>query len=91
MHQQDLLEQPLIEKRQDHALWLAILNRGHFAYGLNKSLAQYRLHPKSLSNNKIKIVFYQWKLYREVEQLNFFSSLYYMFYYAYNGFFKWIE
>ncbi len=81
---------PLIKKRHDHGLWLSILNKGYTAFGINQSLAQYRCRQHSISHNKINIIYYQWKLYREVEGLDFIRTLYYMLHYAWNGFIKWI-
>jgi len=76
---------PNIGKRQDLGLWLKILRDGGMAKGLDVSLAQYRVGGKSLSSNKFGVLKYQWRLYREVEKLNFLSSLYYFSHYAING------
>lgn len=46
---------PLIKKRQDYGLWLKILKETDFAYGLDESLATYRLMSNSVSSNKFKI------------------------------------
>ena len=83
------LYMPLIEKRHDHGLWLSILKQGYTAYGLNEILAVYRCRKGSISRNKIKILRYQWKLYREVEKLGLIRSMYYMLYYAWYGIVKW--
>ena len=82
---------PLIEKRHDHGLWLSILKQGHTAYGLNEVLADYRCRKDSISNNKIKTIPYQWKLYRKHENLNLISSIFYMISYALHGISKWNE
>ncbi|QUM87891.1 glycosyltransferase family 2 protein [Moritella sp. 36] len=76
---------PNIGKRQDLGLWLKILRNGTVAKGLNISLAQYRVGGLSLSSNKLGVLKYQWRLYREVEKLDFFSSTYYFIHYAING------
>jgi len=83
------LYMPLIEKRHDHGLWLSILKQGYTAYGLNEILAAYRCRKGSISHNKINILFHQWKLYREVEKLGLFRSMYYMIYYIWYGIVKW--
>ena len=80
---------PLIEKRHDHGLWLSILKQGHMAYGLNEVLAAYRCRKDSISNNKVKTIPYQWKLYRKHENLNLMNSIFYMISYALHGFAKW--
>jgi teichuronic acid biosynthesis glycosyltransferase TuaG len=79
---------PIINKRQDFALWLKILKKIPFAYGLNLPLAKYRLRNNSISGNKWKASQFQWKVYREIEKINFFKSAYYFSFYTFNGFIK---
>src|SRR5699024_190657 len=67
---------PLIKKRQDFGLWLKILKNINFAYALDKPLAHYRIHTESISANKLDAAKYTWYLYRNIENLNFFHSLY---------------
>ncbi|NNN45451.1 MULTISPECIES: glycosyltransferase family 2 protein [unclassified Vibrio] len=76
---------PLIRKRQDFGLWLRILKKCDSAYGLNIPLAKYRIRKDSISSNKLKAAQYNWKLYREVEKLSLFKSVYYFSHYAING------
>lgn len=47
---------PLIKKRQDYGLWLRILKKTEFAYGLNEPLAIYRIMSDSVSSNKFKLL-----------------------------------
>ena len=79
---------PNYPKAQDYALWLNILKDGINAYGLNQTLAFYRIRKRSISRNKIKKAFYQWKIYRTQENLGYFKSLYYMAHYTFHGFLK---
>jgi len=58
---------PNIGKRQDLGLWLEILRDGNVAQGLKFSLAKYRVGGTSLSSNKLGVLKYQWRLYREVK------------------------
>lgn len=76
---------PNIRKRQDLGLWLRILKKIPYAYGLNIPLAEYTLRSDSISANKRKAALYTWTLYREVEHLPFFLSVYYFLHYAVNG------
>jgi len=69
---------PLIKKRQDYALWLKILKIIKFGYGLDENLAYYRLRDNSMSSNKINLIKYHWKLYRDIEELSVLKSLYYL-------------
>lgn len=65
-----LLQMPDIRRGQDGATWLQVLKTGITGYALNESLAKYRRHEGSLSNNKLKAVKRIWYLYREVEHLS---------------------
>ena len=76
---------PNIRKRQDLGLWLDLIRRAKFAYGLNEILAQYRVRSGSVSANKLSAASYTWRLYRDVEKLNFFRSCYYFGHYAVRG------
>ncbi len=67
---------PIIRKRQDFGLWLKILKQGHTAYCLDDVVATYRIRKNSLSSNKIAAIHYNWKLYREVENLSLLKSFY---------------
>ncbi len=69
---------PLLRKRQDYGLWLKILKTGEKAYGLPEVLSQYRNTENSISNNKLNLLKWNWKLYREVENLSFLKSAYYI-------------
>lgn len=73
---------PLIRKRQDFGLWLKLLKRTDYAYGLNETLAQYRVLSDSISANKFNAAKFTWRLYREVEGLNLLQASYYFSHYA---------
>ncbi len=72
-------------KREDMACWLRILKTGTKAFCLHESLAQYKVHSNSVSSNKLKMIKFQWRVYRKVEKINFFSALYYMMCWAFSG------
>jgi len=76
---------PLIRKRQDFALWLKLLKLHEYAHGLDKPLAYYRIHEGSLSSNKFDAAKHTWKLYRDIEELNLMSSIYYFLNYSIRG------
>ncbi|AZV47316.1 glycosyl transferase [Nautilia sp. PV-1] len=76
---------PNILKRQDYGLWLKILKQIKSTKGITEPLAIYRIRKNSVSSNKLKAAMYQWKIYREVEKLNIFQSMYYFMNYAYYG------
>ena len=81
---------PNIKTRHDHGLWLSVLHEGFKVLGYNKILAKYRHRSGSISFSKVKSAYYQWKLYREIEKINLFYSVYYMLCWAWYGFLKWI-
>lgn len=68
---------PLIRKRQDYALWLHLLKKSD-GYGLNEVLASYRTGNASISANKLDLLKYEWRIYREVEGLSWFKSAFYL-------------
>ena len=80
---------PNIIKRQDYALWLKILKNEGQAFGLNVPLAVYRVRKNSVSSNKFRAAVYQWKIYREIEEINLLKSLYHFINYMYYGFKKY--
>lgn len=76
---------PLIRKRQDYGLWLKLLKQTEFAYGIQQPLARYRIRRDSISSNKLNTSTYNWRLYRQVENLSFIASCYYFTHYAVRG------
>lgn len=76
---------PLIRKRQDLGLWLKLLKQTEYAFGIDETLAQYRLRPDSISANKIDAAKFTWHLYRNVENISLIKASYYFSHYAING------
>lgn len=72
----ELISMPNIRRGQDTATWWKVLKTGVIAYGLNESLSLYRRSSNTLSSNKIKALKRTWNLYRNIEKLSFFTSLY---------------
>ena len=52
-----------------------ILKRTKFAYCLKKDLLDYRIKSNSLSSNKIRNLFWLWKINRNFNKLNFIDNL----------------
>lgn len=73
------------EKREDFACWLKILKNGTKVDFLHENLAKYRKSSGSVSANKFKMIKYQWRVYRKIEKINFFSSFYYLACWAFAG------
>ncbi|MDQ1772722.1 glycosyltransferase [Labilibaculum sp. A4] len=70
---------PEIRKRQDWALWLSILKKNEYAYGINESLAIYRDRRDSISANKFSLIKYNWAIYRNVEKFSLVLSTFLLF------------
>ena len=69
-------------KSEDTATWWQILRSGVTGYGLNENLVLYRRSENTLSSNKVEAVKRIWYLYRKVEKLNLFLSIWYFLQYA---------
>ncbi|MED4127779.1 MULTISPECIES: glycosyltransferase family 2 protein [Shouchella] len=79
------LQMPTIRTRQDLMLWLAILKKGHIAYGMNEELAAYRKVGGSISSNKWKAAKQNWHIYRKHEALPLLKCCFIFCSYAWNG------
>lgn len=71
-------EVPNIRKRNDDALWLQILKKEKYIYGMNDILMEYRIRSNSISSNKLDLVKYHWQLYREIEHLSILRSVFHI-------------
>lgn len=67
------------EKREDHAAWLDITRDGTRAYKLDKCLCRYRAGNTSVSSNKVKMIKYQYRMYRKHEHFGVLKSWFYTF------------
>lgn len=81
-------EVPNIRKRNDDALWLKMLKKEKYIYGMNDTLMQYRIRSNSISSNKISLIKYHWKLYREIEELSIIRSVFHICYWGFLKVFK---
>ncbi len=73
------------EKSEDYILWLSMVRDLKKAYGLDEVLAYYRVLDNSRSSNKLKVVKFQWKIYRKYEKLSLFKTMYYFIFYILEG------
>lgn len=74
---------------EDYVYKLNILKQIDYAQGIKEPLAKYRIVQSSLSRNKIKAALWQWKIYRDIEKIPLFKSIYYFINYTYNGLIKY--
>ena len=69
---------PDIRKRQDWVLWLRILKKVDYAYGLQEPLAYYRTGNSSLSNGKIGLLKHNFNVYHKELNMTYFKSIFMM-------------
>ena len=81
----DSIYMPNVKRGQDTATWWKVLKKTKCAYGLNEVLSYYRRTNESLSANKLTALKRTWNLYRNVEKLGVFSSVYNFCWYCYNA------
>ena len=75
-------EVPNIRKRNDDALWLMMLKKEKYIWGLSDVLMKYRIRQNSISSNKLKVIKYHWILYREIEHLSIPRSVFHIGYWC---------
>lgn len=79
------VEMPPLARRQDYGLWLELLRRTTHAHALPQVLADYRVHPGSLSAAKGSAARDTWRFYREQERLPRLRAAWYFAHYAVRG------
>ncbi len=67
---------------EDYAFWLSVLKSGYIARNTQTVGALYRVRKESITSNKLSIISWQWHIYRRVENIGVFRSLYYYCFYA---------
>ena len=75
-------EVPNIRKRNDDALWLQMLKKEKYIWGMPEVLMQYRIRKNSISSNKFKVIKYHWILYRDIEHLSVIRSAFHIFWWC---------
>lgn len=77
--------------KEDFALWLEVLRRGHDAYNTGQVHALYREARNSRSSNKWLMFKQQWYILRRIERVKLVPSLYFMIPFALKGFAKYLK
>lgn len=75
-------EVPNIRKRNDDALWLQMLKKEKYIWGMPDVLMKYRIRQNSISSNKFKVIKYHWILYRDIEHLSVIRSAFHICYWC---------
>lgn len=82
VEQMGKFEVPNIRKRNDDALWLSMLKKERYIVRVPKVLMRYRVRQNSISSNKFSLVKYHWILYRRIEKLSIFRSIFHIVFWA---------
>ena len=69
-----------IKRRNDFVMWLKVIKKAEFAYGLNILLSYHRERAGSISINKRELIKYQWIVYRDIEHLSLYKCYLLMIY-----------
>lgn len=65
---------PDIKKRNDYVMWLQIIKKEGYLFGIQEPLGSHRIRSGAISSNKFDLIKYHWKIYREIEELSIFKS-----------------
>jgi glycosyltransferase involved in cell wall biosynthesis len=76
---------------EDFVFWLHILKQGYIAKNTNTVTTLYREQKKSLSGNKVQAAKWTWNIYRNVENLNPVTALYYFLNYGMRAGLKYLK
>ncbi len=88
VEQMGKFEVPDIRKRNDDALWLRMLKKEKYIWGMPDVLMKYRIRQNSISSNKLAVIKYHWILYREIEHLSVFRSAFHICWWCFLKVFK---
>ena len=76
---------PILPTKEEYVLWLDIMKKIGSTKGIVEPLASYRVGQSSVSSDKANAALWQWKVYRDIENLSLAKSLYYFANYVYYG------
>jgi len=79
---------PDIKKRNDYVMWLQVIKKEKYLYGIEEPLGSHRIRTEGISSNNKSLVGYHWKVYREIENLSLLKSSYLMVYWVVATVFK---
>lgn len=68
---------------EDYTLWLKVVKKVNNIKTIVEPLAEYRILTNSISANKLKVLKWQWNIYRNIVGLDIFRSSYYFAWYIY--------
>ena len=74
-------------KREEYAAWLDCTKKGVIPFKIDESLAVYRLGSSTLTSNKLNMIKYHYRVYRNHEKFGPIRSAYYVFLFSLNKYF----
>lgn len=74
-----------IRKRNDYVLWLSVIKKSKNICCIQELLGYHREREGSISSNKMSLMKYHWQIYRNIEKINPFYSLYLVGYWCFKG------
>ena len=69
-----------IKKRNDYVMWLQVIKKARYLYGIDEVLGSHRIRRNAISSKKISLVKYHWIVYRNIEKLSVLKTIYLIFY-----------
>ena len=73
-----LIQIPSLKKRNDYAIWCAVLKKVRVGYKYDEILSLYRKSSNSLSSGKkIRLLKYHYQMHRKANKLNVFESIFF--------------
>lgn len=75
--------------RDDYVYWLTILKDIHYAYGNQEILVDYRMRKTSVTADKKKVIYPQWRVLRKIEKLPFWLCVYNISWWGVASYFKY--
>jgi glycosyltransferase involved in cell wall biosynthesis len=79
---------PDIKKRNDYVMWLQVIKKEKYLYGMSEPLGSHRIRSEGISRKKSSLVGYHWKVYRKIEKLTFTKSVYLIIYWIVSTIFR---
>ncbi|WP_244943914.1 glycosyltransferase family 2 protein [Siminovitchia fortis] len=73
---------PNIKKRNDYVMWLQIIKKERYLFGIEEPLGSHRIRGNAISSNKFSLVGYHWRVYRKIEGLSLIKSSYLVIYWV---------
>lgn len=71
-----IIKIPDIKKRNDYVMWLKVIKKTDYLFGIHETLSSHRVRKEGISSKKIDLIKYHWNVYRRIEKLSIAKSIY---------------